>query len=280
MANRFFTRDQFIRKFSEEVLLAADVYKRILDSGFKEYAYAAFDVYFISDSKEKLEKLGSFFTSFYDAKITGITEKEGGWELTADFPQFPLDQDNLLCWATDLLLKGYEFDCRQDGYGTFAGADSNKFPDEEKGRLAWYFEEGLKAYNNRNFSASAIYFSTAIRIFPENPNAWYSRGIAKDEIFLKAKAREDYDKAIELAPAFVEAYINRGVNKDHAGEYEAALQDFAKALELDGNNATAYFNRGNTRHNMEDPAGACADWKKAKELGAGYATAQLEMHCR
>lgn len=280
MAERFFLPGQFPGKFSEEVVLADEVYKRMLGSGFKTYAYAAFDAYFITDSKEKAAALGAFFTESYQAKVNGIVEKENLWELTAAFPQFPVDQDSLLCWAADLLLKGYEFDCKLDGYGTYAGVDSNEFPNEEGGRLPWYFEEALKAYGNRNFSTAAIYFSSAIRIFPENPNAWYSRGIARDEVFLRAKAREDYDKAIELAPSFVEAYVNRGINKDLSGEFDAALGDFRKAIELDGANAVAYFNMGNTKHMMGNVKDACTDWQKARELGSTFADEQLKRYCK
>jgi tetratricopeptide (TPR) repeat protein len=281
MAERFFLPDEFPGKFREEMVLAAEIYHRIQGSSFKEYAYAVFDAYFISDSEQKLAALGNFFTEFYEANVTGIQPKnDGQWELTAAFPQFPLDEHNLLCWAADLLLKGYEFDCKLDGYGTYANAENNEFPDEAPARLPWYFDEALKAYNNRNFSTSAIYFSSAIRIFPENANAWYSRGTAKDAIFLRARAREDYDKAISLSPSFVEAYINRGVNKDLAGAYEAALEDFRKALELDGDNAMAYFNMGNTRHNMGNTHAACEDWRKASALGAAYADEQLRRHCK
>ncbi|WP_157986626.1 tetratricopeptide repeat protein [Chitinophaga alhagiae] len=280
MNERFFPADQFARKFTEEVLLAADIYKRMLDSGFEEYAYAVLDAYFISGQQEKIKKLGDFFTQYYQAKVTAVAEKGDGWELTVAFPQFPLNEDNLLCWAIDLLLKGYEHDCMLDGYGTDAGTGNYEFSDEDNSRLPWYFDEALKAYHHRNFSAAIIYFSSAIRIFPENPNAWYSRGIARDAIFLRAKALEDYNRAIELAPSFVEAYINRGVNKNLSASYAAALEDFRKAVDLDGNNATAYFNMGNTHHSMGNLADACAAWKKAQELGAEYAAEQLALHCK
>lgn len=280
MAERFFSVDQLPGKFNEEALLAADICKRILDSGFEEYAYATLDAYFISDQQEKVKKLGAFFAQLYQAKVIAVAEKENYWELTVEFPPFPLNEDHLLCWAIDLLLKGYEHDCKLEGYGTYAGTGNYEFPDEDGSRLPWYFDEALKAYHNRNFSAAIIYFTSAIRIFPENPNAWYSRAIARDAVFLHAKALEDFNKAIELAPSFTEAYINRGVNKDLSGEYAAALEDFGKAVALDGNNATAYFNIGNTYLHMGNLAGACAAWEKARELGAEYAAEQLALHCK
>ena len=72
MADRYFTRQQFIAKFPEEVILAADVYKRMTGSGFPEYALAEFDVYFVSDAQEKLEKLAAFLTAVYGMKTKSI----------------------------------------------------------------------------------------------------------------------------------------------------------------------------------------------------------------
>lgn len=279
MADRFFLVNQFPAKFEQEWNFAADTYQRMVAGGVKPYVYAAFDVYFVSNTKEKTEALGAYLTETYEATVTGISEREGLWELTADLPRFPVTEDHLICWAIDLLLKGYEFDCKLDGYGTFANADNNEFPDEDGSRLPWYFEEALTAYNKGIYSKAIFYFTSAIRIFPENANAWYSRGTVKDVLYMHAKAREDYDKAIELSPAFVEAHINRGVSHDSSGEYEAALADFAAAIMLDGNNGTAYLNLGNTRQRMGDIAGACTNWRKALELGQPQAGELLKKHC-
>lgn len=280
MAERYFTREEFIARFPGEAALAADVYNRMAGSGFPEYALAEFDVYFVSNAREKLEKLAAFLAAVYGMQTKSIGQQNGQWELETVSPKFPVDADNLLCWAADLAIKGYEHDCRLDGYGTFAGADSKDFQDESAGRLAHYFELAMESYRQRNFGAAVINFTTAIRIFPENPNSWYSRAIAKEEILLGPKAREDYDKAIELSPEFREAYINRAVNKDEAGDYEAALLDFGKALELNALDPIVYFNRGNTRQHLGDQAGACSDWKKAKDLGGEYAAAKLEAFCK
>ncbi|MBO9153547.1 ribonuclease E inhibitor RraB [Chitinophaga sp. GCM10012297] len=280
MAGRYFTREEFITRFPGEAALAGDVYARMTANGFTAYALAEFDVYFVSDSREKLEKLAAFLTAVYGMQTKSPAEQNGQWELETASPKFPVDADNLLCWAIDLAIKGYEHDCRLDGYGTFAGADNKDFQDESAGQLAHYFELAMESYRQRNFGAAVINFTTAIRIFPENPNSWYSRAIAKEEILLGPKAREDYDKAIALSPEFREAYINRAVNKDEAGEYEAALADFNKAIELNALDPVVYFNRGNTRRHLGDQAGACSDWKKAKDLGGEYAAAKLEEFCK
>lgn len=277
---RYFTQDQFIAQYTSEVLYAAEVWEKLKGSGFKEYALAVFDFTFVSDSREKLEQLSRLFASSYDFVMGDIAANDGGWKLQGVSNEFPVDADNLLCWAIDILVKGFEMDCRLDGYGTFAGAANDEFPDMETGRLEHYFNLAMSAYQQQNYGASAIHFNTAIRIFDVNPNSWYSRAIVKDSLYLVMQARADYDKAIELAPAFKEAYINRAVNKYEAGEYDAATEDFNKVLELDPDNAMVYYNRGNTKYNSGDREGACADWKQSLELGGEYAAERLAEYCK
>lgn len=275
MEGRFFTQEQFIKQFNEEVLWAAAVYDSLIKSGFQEYALGEFDFLFFSDQREKLEKLKTFLTEVYGWKIGEIGEKDGYLGFTGISQLFPIDQDNLLAWGIDLYFKGFEFDCKLENYGTFAGPENKEFPNLELSQLAYYFDLGISSYSNRNYGASIINFTSAVKIFPENPNTWYSRAIAKEAIFLRAKAREDYDKAIELAPTFKEAYINRAVNKSESYDYQGAIADFNKAIALDPNNAPVYYNRANTKYTIGDKDGAIEDWKKAKELGADYAADRL-----
>lgn len=276
MEGRFFTKEQFVKQFSKEVLGASAVYDRMINDGFLEYALCEFDFDFVSDQREKLEKLSTFLKEVYELKIGDIKELEGGLlGFNGNSQLFPVDQENLLVWAIDLYLKGFEFDCKLDGYGTFAAADQKELPNLELSQLAYYFELGLTAYNSRNFGASIINFTNAIKIFPENANSWYSRAIAKEGIYLYAKALEDYDKAIELAPTFKEAYMNRAVHKSEAGDYEGAMKDFDKSIELAPNDPNVFFNRGNMKHDLGDKQGAIEDWTKAKDLGADYAADRL-----
>ncbi|WP_341837273.1 tetratricopeptide repeat protein [Chitinophaga pollutisoli] len=281
MAARFYSRDQFFQRMPQEIVLAADVYRRMTDSGWKENALAAFEVYFVSDDRARLEKLGYLLQDAYRMKVAGTRQSGGGIiELGAVTAPIPVSEENLLYWVMDMGIKGFEHDCRMDGYSTGTPPETQEFPDESPEKLAEYFETGLAAYDNRNYSDCAIRFTSAIRIFPENANAWYSRAIAKDALLLNAKARADYDEAIRLSPEFKEAYINRAVNKDEAGDYAGALADYDQAILLDALNPAVYFNRGNTRQRLGDQAGACADWTKARNLGAEYAEESLKTFCR
>lgn len=281
MAARFFSRDQFFQRMPQEIVLVADIYRRMIESGWKEFALAEFEVYFVSDDRQKLEKLGYLLRDVYQMKVAGTRQAGSGIiELGALTARMPVSEENLLYWVMDMCIKGFEHDCRMDGYSTAPAPAELEYPDEAPEKLAEYFETGLASYDKGNFSDCAIRFTSAIRIFPENANAWYSRAIAKDALLLNAKAREDYDEALRLSPEFKEAYINRAVNKDEAGDYAGALADYNEAILLDALNPAVYFNRGNTKQRLGDQAGACVDWTKALNLGAAYAEDSLKAYCR
>lgn len=280
MENRFFTRKQFADGFGKEIVAASEVYERRKKDGIKDYALATYDFDFISDSKNKLDSLGDFLAVNYSYKIKEIKKVNEYWELTGDATEFPVDEDNLRYWVLDLYAKGYEFDCKLDGYGAMADPKNQNFPDLNITLYDHYFELAMDAYDKKNSGMAIINFSTAIKIKPADPNAWYSRAIAKDELHTWKAARRDYDKAIELAPDFTDAIVNRAANKDEAGEYDEAIKDYDRAIELEPQNAMAYFNRGNSKFNKNDKSGACEDWTKAKDLGAGYAQKRINDNCK
>ena len=279
MENRYFTQEQFNDNFGKEMVLASDVYERRKKSGIKDYALATYDFIYISDSKNKLDSLGHFLSTNYGYKIGETKKEQGYWELTGDATEFPVDENNLKYWVLDLCCKGYEFDCKLDGYGAMADSKKQDFPKIDTTLDDHYFELAMEAYNKRNLGMAIIHFSTAIKINPKDPNSWYSRAIAKDELHTWKAARRDYDKAIELAPNFIDAIVNRAANKDEAEEYDEAIKDYSKAIILDPKNPMAYFNRGNSKFNKDDKKGACEDWNNAKELGADYAKSRIDDHC-
>jgi tetratricopeptide (TPR) repeat protein len=240
---------------------------------------ATYDFVFISDTKEKLIALGAFLSKNYDYKINAPVKRDGHWELTGDATEFPVDENNLMYWGLDLYCKGYEFDCKLDGYGAMGDPQKQSFPDLEAKDDDFYFELAMEAFNKGNLGMAVIHFSTAIKINPDDPNSWYSRAAVKDQLHTWKSARRDYDKAIELAPDFTDAVVNRAANKDEAGEYAEAIADYTYALELNPDNEMAYFNRGNSKLNLKDTKGACEDWHKAKELGAKYAQQRIDEHC-
>jgi tetratricopeptide (TPR) repeat protein len=280
MENIFFTKVQFNSNFGKEMASANSVYEQRKISGMDDFALATYDFIFIADEQDKLTRLGNFLSASYGYQINELKKRDEYWELTGDATEFPVDENNLMYWALDLYCKGYEFDCKLDGYGAMGDPKSQRFTDMGANNADYYFGLAMQAYNKRNLGMAIIHFSTAIKINPNDPDSWYSRAIVKDELHTWKAARRDYDKAIELAPDFIDAIVNRAANKDGAGEYDEAIEDYNTAIVLDSQNAMAYFNRGNSKFNKKDNKSACEDWNKAKELGANYAQQRIDDHCK
>lgn len=278
MATRFFTRDEFNTFFVREITQSFEVYNRMASDGFESNQLATFDIDFISDNQEKLERLARFLQSNYDFSVKEIAKKEY-WTLHCDGVELPYTKENLMFWAVDLYCKGYEFDCRLMAYGTITPGEP-KFPPMGEELETEYYHKGIIALNKRNFGAAIVYLSILIEMKPDFAKAWHARGYAKDEIHLWKAARKDYDMAIEKDPHFVDALVIRATNKDEAKEYESAIIDYNRAIEIDPANAAAWFNRGNTKMNMGDKKGACEDWEQARVLGASYAEERINAACR
>lgn len=280
MGNRFFTEEEFDEYFGDEMASSQDIYDLLKKNGLTDYALGKFDFVFISDQKEKVRSLGEFLKSNYGYTIKEIKKREELWELSGDTKEIPVDSETLMYWALDLYVKGYEFDCALDGYGTMMDHDNPSFLKLEPSLEDHYFEEAIKAYENRNIGEAIINWTTVLKINPKDPNSFYSRAIAKSDLYTWKAALKDYDKALELAPNFADALVNRAALKDESGDYEGAIKDYNKAIEIEPDNAMAFFNRGNSKFHMEDSKGACEDWHKAKKLGAEYAEERISDICK
>ncbi len=278
MEKRYFSTDEFNSNFGKEMATSQDIYESMTKSGLKEYQFCTYDFDFLSDKKEKLDSLAYFLKQHYNYKINEIKKEGDGWILRGDALPFPVDSTTLLYWAVDMYVLGYNFDSKLSGYGALV--DTATFPDLSKDKADFYFDEGLKAYNNKNRFGAIVNWTTVLKIDPKDVNAYYSRAIVKNELYLWKAALRDYDKAIEIAPKFTDALTNRATVKDESGDYDGAIADYNKVIELDNKNAMAFFNRGNSKFNKGDKTSACLDWKKAKELGAEYADERLTKECK
>ncbi|WON94286.1 tetratricopeptide repeat protein [Sphingobacterium sp. UGAL515B_05] len=284
MEQTFFTWDDFVKGYSKEIVSAEDVFTNMVKSGLKDNCMTKMDFTFISDKKENLQKLGEFIKVHYPYTVLEVKKYEKLWELNGETNEIPMTADNLLFWGLDMYKRGFEFDAKLDAYGGPFDPKEQKFPVIDTTKADYYFDKGLACYNNGDLSGAIFNWNFAIQIDPTDPNAYYSRAIVKNELYIWKSALKDYDKALEIAPKFVSALINRGGLKDQNGDYQGAIADYETILKLDklGQEAKqqAYFNLGNTYFNLRDKRRACENWNRALDNGAEYAKERINEYCK
>lgn len=85
-----------------------------------------------------------------------------------------------------------------------------------------------------------------------------------------------FSQAIELDPENLDAYFYRGVTKDNIGDYEGAILDYTKVIFFEPS-ADVYFNRGNSKYSLMDYVGAKEDFEKALALNPEFMEAKYSL---
>lgn len=282
--HKFFTWKNFVDGFGKEIVLAEDVFDRMAKDGLKENSLTKMDFTFVSDKEENLIELSKFIKTHYPYSVQEIKQNDKHWEINGETNVFPMTADNLMYWVLDMYKRGFEFEAVFEAYGGQIDSETSTFPIVDSTKADYYFEKGMTCYDQGDLSGSIFNWSLAIENNPKDPNAYYSRAIAKEELYAWKSALIDYDKAIEIAPKFADALINRGGLKYENGDYEGAIVDYETVLRLervgDRQQQQAYFNIGNTYLNLKDKNKACENWYKALNNGAEYANERINEYCK
>jgi tetratricopeptide (TPR) repeat protein len=116
-------------------------------------------------------------------------------------------------------------------------------------------------------------FTTAIRLNPNDAEAYCKRGKAHFEKGDYDSAIADFSEAIRLNPDYAGAYYWRGrthyVNCD---DENSVIADFTEVIRLNPNDAEAYYRRGSA-YSLRDNVRAIADFTEAIRLAPDYAEA-------
>lgn len=151
-------------------------------------------------------------------------------------------------------------------------------PEEPADRVARYLEEAIRlkpndaeafydrgnAYFDKGLFDSAIQdFDEAIRLKPGAAKVLCGRGDAYAGKGEFDRAIEDFDEVIRLDPDYVVAYSNRGNAYADKGQFGRAMQDFDEALRIDEGNVLAFLSRGNLLADMGQFARAPRDYDEA-----------------
>ncbi|WP_169156249.1 serine protease [Brasilonema bromeliae] len=130
--------------------------------------------------------------------------------------------------------------------------------------------------NRKDYQGAIADYNQALRINPNNPDAYLQRGSAYYYLKKYQAAREDFNKVLQLSPKNANAYNNRGVLRYQSGDKQAALADFNSAIQLDPKLAGTYYNRGAIRDQSGDKQAALADYNSAIQLDPKNAPAYIE----
>lgn len=111
--------------------------------------------------------------------------------------------------------------------------------------VAEYFDCGNALYDLGRKEEAITSYDKALKIKPDDHEAWYNRGNVLDDLGRKEEAIAGYDKALAIKPDKHEAWNNRGLALSALERKEEAIASYDKALEIKPDKHAAWNNRGN-----------------------------------
>jgi uncharacterized protein (TIGR02145 family) len=129
-----------------------------------------------------------------------------------------------------------------------------------------YNQRGVSCYESGDYMAATNYLNKSIEKNPNEPNAYYYKGLIDNDNNDKKSAISNFTKAIGFNPNYSVVYYNRGIAYEKMENYELAITDFTKAIELDPINADAYDHRGNVYNKLGMKREQKKDREKYDEL--------------
>ena len=118
-------------------------------------------------------------------------------------------------------------------------------------------------------------YSEAIRLKPNDAEAYFNRGNAYSKIDRNENAIQDLTDAIRLKPDYVEAFNNRGNIYGRHGQYQLAIDDFNKVIAIQPDYVKTYNNRGLAYSALGQHQKAVEDFSRAIQLKPDYVSAYL-----
>lgn len=107
----------------------------------------------------------------------------------------------------------------------------------------YYFEKGEESLKQKSYRTALAHFNECLRINPFYYEAYYSRGLARENLGDKQGALTDFNIYLESKPEDKEALFSRAVGRYNYGQWALAKEDFIKLLKLPegGETNTVYF---------------------------------------
>ena len=167
---------------------------------------------------------------------------------------------------------------------------------------------GLIEGKLKNLTSSKLYFDSAIRMDPREPDYFVNRGLVREALgdttaFLdyeralrlnanhtlakhnldayeqrhkkKLSVEERLSRTISADSTMLYPYIERAQQRYESKFYEGAHDDYTMALKIDSANTELWLARGLTREKLKNFKGAFSDYTKAIDLKEDYVKAWL-----
>lgn len=121
-------------------------------------------------------------------------------------------------------------------------------------------------------------WDNAIKITPQESEAWNQRGIYYSKHKQYKKALLDYQKSVELNPKNDKPYYNMGILLCRLKKYDLAIRAYDQSLILSPLSENYYYNRGLTYLNLKKYDLAISDFKKAIQIKPEYKDAIINLN--
>lgn len=114
---------------------------------------------------------------------------------------------------------------------------------EKESRTAFdYFELGEELLFQERPAESLTAFNECLRLDPRFTDAYYSRGLAREQLKQREEAIIDYSIYLEMVPHHYETLLNRAILRYQLKQYALAKEDFEQLLHLPKQEtSTVYF---------------------------------------
>ena len=129
---------------------------------------------------------------------------------------------------------------------------------------------GAKA-NRKDYQGAIADYTQAVQISPNNPDAYYQRGVANNQLNNYQAALEDFNQVLRLSPKNTFAYAQRGLAHVGLKDYQGALADSDQIIQITRlapnptNYILAYSVRAVAHIGLGQKQEAMADVQKAEE---------------
>lgn len=140
---------------------------------------------------------------------------------------------------------------------------------------AWIILGDLFA--NKDFSIAARYYDTAIRLAPENLQAYHAKAFYLQNNGKTQEAIQLYKKINERDPQYTDAYLNTGILYLEMDSIELAFEHFDILVKIEPQNHLGYYYRGITRLFGGDGDAAKSDLEQALRFNPAFEKAQIAL---